>query len=71
MTPESRSIPRSTQQQAAGNHGGGAKLAGQPCEARVLLAARREVAGKAGKALGDGAVLEAALLWLDYHNTPR
>jgi hypothetical protein len=52
-------------EQAAGDHGGGGKLAGQSCEAGLLLAARREVAGKVGEAQGDDAVAQSLLLAVD------
>jgi hypothetical protein len=41
---------------------GGAKLAGELCEAGVVLAARHEVAVKIGEPEGVGAVIEAPLL---------
>src|SRR6266498_1143688 len=52
-------------EQAAGNHGGGGELAGQLCEAGVLLAAGGEVAGKVGEPQGDDAVVQAPLLAVD------
>ncbi len=51
--------------QAAGNHSGDGKLAGQPCEAGVLLAAGGEVAVKVGEPLSDDAAMQAPQLAVD------